>query len=132
MARPLSSRASGSLQDLDQHQKDDGADRGVDDGGDDAAADGEAYPRQQTAGDERADDAYDDVADQTEAEAGNDETGEPAGDGTNDDEDEKAFDTHSDFLRARGQARSESSESAPISTASGYAKAASLASFALT
>ena len=127
-ARPLSFRASGSLQNLDQHQKDDGADRGMDDGSDDAAAYGETDPREQPAGDEGADDADDDVADHAEAETG---TMRPASQPAMAPMMMKTRRLSTPMAissEQEGERGAEGSESAPISTASGYSKAAGPAS----
>src|ERR1700720_17100 len=85
---------SGSLDQPDDDQQDDRADKGVDDRGDKAATDGDADLRQQPTGDECADDADDDVADQSEAAAFHDHAGQPAGNRADDEPNDEGLYVH--------------------------------------
>src|SRR5579872_1668683 len=88
------------------HQQDDGADKGINDGADQAAADDNAELRQQPAGDDGADDADDDIADQPKSAALDDHAGEPAGNRADDQPDDDGLCVHEcpprEFQRASG------------------------------
>jgi hypothetical protein len=83
--------ASSLLDDADQHEKDDGADRRMDNGGKNAAADADAEIGKQYAGDDGADNADDNISDQAEAETGNDQACKPAGNGADNKKDNNAL-----------------------------------------
>jgi hypothetical protein len=86
---------------LDDHQEQQRADRGVDDRRDKARAKVDAELRQQPGADQRSDDSDDEVADNSEAGAAHDLSGQPSRDEADQENDDETFarhDNHPSFL----------------------------------
>src|ERR1700741_4864080 len=85
------SPAATAANELDDREKDDGADRCVDDRGRYSGAQVNIQSRQQPIADKRADDSDDDVTDYAEARTSHDQGGQPAGYQTDDENDDETF-----------------------------------------
>src|ERR1051326_7845496 len=91
---PAAAPATLVAHELDDHQEQQRANRGVDDHRDKARAKVDAEPRQQPGADERSDDSDDEVAGNSEPGAAHDLSSQPSGDEADQEDDDKTLARH--------------------------------------